>query len=130
MDSYNPNAWASAEDYLALSSADAALFQETRETSEDKCKRLERGAWLKGWAAAIGLATKTPAGGASAGVAVLARKGTGLTTDEGQAVGKQHAERLKHAWLGGVQKGGVHLISYIYGPAKGCRRGTSPCCIA
>ena len=101
------------------SQADAALFQETRETSPEKCRKLEKGAWIRGWAASISTATKTLAGGASAGVAVLARKGTGMTTDNGLAVGPTHAERLHHAWMGGVQRGGIHIVSIYLWTGEG-----------
>ena len=119
IDTFNPNAWASAESYLSVTSADAALLQETREVSKDKCKKLERGAWARGWSATISLATRTVAGGSSAGVAVLARKGIGLTAGENNVVGDAHSERLHHAWMGGVQKGGVHVISIYLWTGEG-----------
>ena len=40
VDTFNPNAWSSASDYMEKASADAALLQETRETDKEKCKRL------------------------------------------------------------------------------------------
>ena len=49
----------------------------------------------------------------------MARKGTGLTCEGANVVGKAYEERIKHAWMGGIHKGGVHLISVYLWTGEG-----------
>ena len=42
---------------------------------------------------------------------MLAKKGIGLTTDSSTVVDKAYKDRVQSAWLGGVQDGGIHLVS-------------------
>ena len=94
MDTFNPNAWASADAFLQASSADYAALQETRIPDLAACVSAEQAARGKGWTAMIHQAVRTPDGGASAGVAVLARKGNGLANSTSCAVDKAHQPRL------------------------------------
>ena len=41
----------------------------------------------------------------------MARKGRGLAGVQGQVVQAEYAERIAVAWAGGLQRGGVHLVS-------------------
>ena len=80
IDSFNGNSWTSAAALLASSSADYVALQETREVGAERTAGLEAAAFRKGWVAAIAQAVWTDAGGISAGVAILAKKGLGMAT--------------------------------------------------
>ena len=99
---------ASGGDFLRQSAADFVSFQEVREPDPEMCRRLEQSARCLAWTAAVNPATRAAAGGASAGVAVLARRGHGLAAPDIRLVDDAYRDRLAVGWAGGVVKGG-HL---------------------
>jgi hypothetical protein len=119
VDSYNSNTWNKAADALSTSAADYVALQEVREPDPGRCRRLERSARDKGWTASINPARRTEAGGASAGVAILGKKGHGITAEGCAAVSEDYADRINIKWCSGIRKGGFHLVSVYLWTAEG-----------
>ena len=119
VDCFNPNSWNSADAFLCSSTADFAAMQETRLPEAADCRAAEAAAARKGWSASINPAVRTPDGGASAGVAVLARKGNGIAFPTIAAVDPPDRPRISAMWVAGIQKGGVHIVSVYLWTGEG-----------
>jgi hypothetical protein len=115
-DTYNTNAWNSAADALATSAADFLAIQEAREPDPEKCRRLENAARLVGWQASINPATRTTAGGASAGVAILGKRGLGLAKG---VVDAAYTDRINVKWTSCFRPGGIHITSVYLWTSEG-----------
>ena len=112
IDTANANCINTAEEKaVGRTSADVLLLQETKVNTEqglaDARVRLNN----LGWNAHLSLASTTAAGAPSSGAAVLTRRGNGLTPVEKCLAGGDLAHRFAAAWVDGVVKGGVLVIS-------------------
>ena len=84
IDTINPNSWTTAEERLMCrAGADYMLLQESRVASDNGIAKLKRDAHNLGWNAVAEPAWPSPAGPASGGCAVLARRGTGIAVPPG-----------------------------------------------
>ena len=119
IDTFNPNAWASAKDVMLHSPADILALQEVRVHDEEQCRRLEQAARPCGWTASIAPASRTAAGSSSAGVAILARRGIGMADHGAESLPCTHRDRLSVNWIGGVRRGGMHVISIYLWTSEG-----------
>ena len=117
IDSSNPNSWASGKrQTIKRTAADITVLQETK-LRATRTERARRQAERLGWRAHFGPALVTAARGTSGGTAVTARKGLGSIQHEGVADGYQH--RIAGAWVGAIQKGGIHVFSVYMKDGEG-----------
>ena len=119
IDTFNQNAWASAQHFLLHSPADAVAIQEVRVCDPSRCRRLEQGARSCGWNAAIAPASRTAAASASAGVAVAVRRGIGMAGTSATTLPQTHADRLTVQWTAIARRGGLHLVSIYLWTSEG-----------
>ncbi len=112
VDTVNPNSWTGAMKYLDVTAADAVLIQEARKLAAHKAAA-EREAARAGWRTSITAAEATDAGGTTAGLAVAVRRHIGLARLGGATEDDdvEMASRVHVRWMGGVMKGGLHLIT-------------------
>jgi hypothetical protein len=110
-DTANPNAWHKGKDYLAGTTADIILLQETKVEGGDKLDSAEAAAKSLKWRASIAPCCVTSAGGMSAGVAVAVRQHIGLAEADTRAgtLLEVHAGRFMSRLVGQVCKGGGAL---------------------
>jgi len=112
IDAINPNSWSTAEERLMCrASADYMLMQESRVASDNGIAKLKRDAHNLGWCAVAEPAWPSPAGPASGGCAVFARRGTGIVVPPGIQVPEGLRHRIAIAWAAGMVPGGVRLMS-------------------
>jgi len=119
IDSWNMNAWQAGLQAASDSSADIILLQETKVDDTERCRRAEEAAKRLGWQATLSKAVTTSLGGASAGVAIMAKKHIGLRARETSLVAAPFQSRLHHAWVGAGKKGGIHVLSMYLWTSEG-----------
>ncbi len=112
VDTANPNAWDGAMRYLEMTAADAVLVQEVRRRGH-QVQGAEREAERAGWKASIREAEVTEANGVTAGLAVAVRKHLGLSRlgGGGEECDGDLSARVHVRWMGGVVRGGLHLLT-------------------
>ena len=108
-ETFNANVWSSLFGYVQRSSADFVLGQETNLFAGDSTSSAEDSLVAKGWRGRIQPCNRGPAGGASAGTVVMARRNIGLAQPLCGVVYDSGRFQLQHA--GAVCKGGLHLGS-------------------
>ncbi len=112
VDTANPNAWGGAMRYLEMTAADAVLVQEVRRRGH-QVQGAEREAERAGWKASIREAEATEANGITAGLAIAVRKHLGLSRlgGGGAECDDDLSARVHVRWMGGVVRGGLHLLT-------------------
>ena len=122
IDSVNANAWAGALSYLELTAADVVAHQETRRTTE-QCPAAERAATHRHWKTSLAACAVTSALRNSSGVGVSARAHLGMARLNGntrdQALGGTDVGRIHCRWVGGMCRGGLHVVSVYLWTAEG-----------
>ena len=109
VDTFNANAWNSLFEYLRRTSADAVVGQETKLFAGDSVSSAESSLSTNGWRGRVEPCNRGPAGGASAGTLVTAKRCIGLSQPLcGQIEGKG---RFQMQHVGAVCRGGLHLGS-------------------
>ncbi len=98
--------------YLGQTAADAVLVQETRKVGA-QAQSAEREARRGGWNASLREAERTEAGGTTAGLAVAVKRCVGLARLGGGDGAEEHdlSSRVHARWMGGIVRGGVHLVT-------------------
>ena len=117
-DSYNGNAMATAHAFLEQSGADVCFVQESR-VAGDKLLAAERNAAKAGWSLALEAAADTDAGSFSAGVGVAVRSHLGHAKSPLWHGDSRLEHRVKFSWMGGIIRGGLHLVSAYFWTAEG-----------
>ncbi len=112
VDTVNPNSWKGAMGYLERTAADAVLIQETRRLGA-QVQSAEREAMHNGWRASLRAAEQTEADGTTAGLAIATRRHIGLANLGGteHGGGGSPSARVHAKWMGGMVRGGVHLLT-------------------
>ncbi len=118
IDTVNPNSSRGALVHLQRTGADFCMLQEVRRKSGPHSLALQRRAAEAGWSLATEEAHVLPSGRCSAGVGVAARSCIGMA-EPPYRVMESGRTRVKLAWVGGVCRGGLHLISAYLWPAEG-----------
>jgi ribonuclease HI len=113
-DTANVTAATSAEAYWQWTQADVVGFQETREARWDEINAFEQKAGRDGWrlhASGSGAAKGSDRIHSSGGVAVAAQGKYGMALSAVVPVAECLQGRFTVTWLGGLRKGGVHVMS-------------------
>jgi len=121
VDTINGNSWGSAKIPLSKSAADFCLMQELKIFDPSKLRSAHGEARHRKWNLAPTLALRTAADKASGGCAVAARIGFGLKDNSDTLVPKAYRHRIAVSWVGGIIKGGCHLVSILAQAHRGHR---------
>ena len=122
IDCANVTAASTAEAYWQWSGADAIGFQETREARWDEVSAFEQKAGRDGWrlhASGSGAAKGSDRSHSSGGVAIAAVAKYGMAIPATVPCAGSFQGRFTVAWLGGMRKGGVHLMSLYLWTGEG-----------
>jgi hypothetical protein len=131
IDSLKGSGWGRARDFVNVSAADAVCIQEHWLATQEACDEAAAAARGSKWLMHCPCAKTTNAGGASAGVAVLARAHFGLGTAVGVSIDATLATCIAVAWFPGIVRGGVSVVSvYLWTsqtPASSANRALIEC---
>ena len=118
VDLANPSSFATATDkVLKRSAADLVMLVETKKREADTDAASNMTAKL-GWRTSLSPAHATSLTGTSGGTAIASRKGLGhIPCHKQLREGFRH--RLGAAWIGAVQRGGVHFITVYLKDGEG-----------
>ena len=109
-DTANANTWSTLQQYLGLTSADAVLAQETKVEAGDPLASSESSLRTNGWRGKLHQCAHGPAGGPSAGTAVMTRHYIGMAGPDSQCLyGDSPRFQLQKVGIG--CKGGMHVGS-------------------
>ena len=119
IDTVNPSSLASARNCsFHRTSADIVVAQELRVLGREAADSEQRALRKEGWNAVINPAWRTAADAGSAGVGVAVRASVGIHPHEG-FVPSEFAHRICAAWVGGITRGGMHVISVYLHDSEG-----------
>ena len=118
VDLANPSCFSTAADkILKRSAADIAMLVETKKRAADTDGASSQASQL-GWRASLSPAHATSLTGTSGGTAIASRKGLGHIPCHKQFKDGFN-QRLGAAWIGAVQKGGVHFVTVYLKDGEG-----------
>ena len=118
VDLANPSSFTTAADkVLKRSAADVVMLIETKKREADT-EGAKNQAQQLGWRVSLSPAHATSITGTSGGTAVASRKGLGHIPCH-NAIKEEYRHRIGAAWLGAVQKGGVHFVTVYLKDGEG-----------